>query len=66
MKEQGVSDFAWQAGCGVFSMGESQRDAVVRYIQRQEEHHRKVTFEEEYRVLLEKYGIAYDERYVWD
>jgi len=44
----------------------SNLDAVVRYIQRQEAHHRKITFEQEFIALLEKHGVAYDPRYVFD
>ena len=62
----GVAGFSWQAGYGAFSIGESQVDAVIRYIQGQEEHHRKVTFQDEFRKFLERYKVAYDERYVWD
>ena len=64
--EGGVPGFSWQAGYGAFSVGESQAGTVVRYIQNQEEHHRKVTFQEEYRKFLERYKAVYDERYVWD
>jgi putative transposase len=66
MKTQDVPMFAWQAGYGAFSIGESQVETVVQYIKNQEEHHRKLTFQEEYRRFLEKYRVAYDERYVWD
>ena len=66
MKTQGVPQFAWQAGYGAFSVGESQAPTVVRYIQRQEEHHRRVPFQDEFRRFLEKYRVVYDERYVWD
>lgn len=66
MKTQGVPQFTWQAGYGAFSVGESQAATVVRYIQRQEEHHRSVTFQDEFRKFLEKYRVGYDERYVWD
>jgi len=66
MKTQGVPTFTWQAGYGAFSVGESQAAAVVRYIQRQEEHHRHLSFQDEFRQFLEKYRVAYDERYVWD
>ncbi|MES2995340.1 MAG: transposase [Verrucomicrobiota bacterium] len=62
----GVPGFSWQAGYGAFSIGESQVETVVRYIRNQEEHHRKVTFQEEYRKFLERYKISYDEKYVWD
>ncbi len=64
--EGGVPGFSWQAGYGAFSIGESQADTVIKYIQKQEEHHRTVTFQEEYRSFLERYKVAYDERYVWD
>src|SRR5215467_5460531 len=57
--------FAWQRGYGVFGVSASNVNRVVRYIQRQEEHHRKRTFEQEYIALLEKHGIAYDPRYVF-
>ena len=67
MKAEGsVPGFSWQAGYGAFSIGESQADTVIHYIQNQEEHHRKVTFQEEFRKFLEKYKVTYDERYVWD
>jgi REP element-mobilizing transposase RayT len=66
MKQQGVQGFAWQAGYGAFSVSESQVPAVIRYVTRQEEHHRRLTFQEEYRRFLDRYGVSYDERYVWD
>lgn len=66
MKAQGAAGFAWQAGYGAFSVSESQIPAVARYIQQQEEHHRRLSFQEEFRRFLEKYRVAYDERYVWD
>jgi len=58
--------FQWQSGYGAFSVSQSNVAAVKKYIVGQKEHHRRKTFEEEYRSFLEKYGIAYDERYVWD
>ena len=58
--------FAWQSGYGVFSVSPSHMEALLEYIENQEEHHRSVTFQEEYRRMLEKYRISYDERYVWD
>jgi len=57
--------FAWQEGYGAFSIGVSQVDEVSRYIERQEEHHRIKTFQEEYLAFLREYKIEYDERYVW-
>ena len=58
--------FYWQSGYGAFSVSESGLEAATRYIERQEEHHRVMSFQDEYRKLLEKYGIPYDERFVWD
>jgi putative transposase len=58
--------FAWQAGYGVFSVGESQTSILLRYIDNQQEHHRSSTFEEEFLNFLNRYGIKYDERYLWD
>ena len=58
--------FHWQGGYGDFSIGWSQLEELVRYIDRQEEHHHKLTFQDEYRNLLKKYHVEFDERYVWD
>ncbi len=60
------ASFHWQAGYGAFSVSQSDSDAVVAYVRNQEEHHRKMTFQEEYRRFLERYEVGYDERYVWD
>ncbi|MBN2309900.1 MAG: IS200/IS605 family transposase [Candidatus Hydrogenedentes bacterium] len=59
-------DFAWQAGYGAFSLGQSQLKALVRYVDNQEEHHRKLTFKEEFLQLLRRYGLDHDERYLWE
>ena len=61
-----LRDFYWQAGYGGFSVSQSKVPAVCKYIRQQDEHHRTVTFEEEYRAFLRKHGIDFDERYVWD
>jgi putative transposase len=61
-----MGDFAWQAGYGIFSIGFSQIEAVRNYIASQEEHHRKHSFQDEFRSLLKRYGVEYDERYVWE
>jgi REP element-mobilizing transposase RayT len=58
--------FHWQAGYGVFSISPAHRSALEKYIADQHEHHKKVTFQDEYRRLLKKYGIDYVEKYVWD
>jgi REP element-mobilizing transposase RayT len=59
MGEQGIK-FQWQEGYGAFSVSPSQLSTVQAYIRNQEEHHRKRTFEEEFRALLEKSGVKYD------
>ena len=68
MKEQGPGyvDFFWQGGYGAFSVSESNVEQVRAYIATQEEHHRKVSFQDEFRALCRKHGVAIDERYVWD
>jgi len=60
------SNFHWQNGFGMFSVSPGHRLAVEGYLANQAEHHRRVTFQEEYRRLLNKYEISFDERYVCD
>lgn len=64
--EGGVQDFAWQAGYGAFSVSASDVDEVTAYIINQPHHHRVRTFQDEFRRLLERYELQYDEAYVWD
>ena len=59
-------DFQWQSGYGAFSVSQSNVVEVKRYIENQEEHHRRMTFEDELRALFGRHGIEFDERYVWD
>ncbi len=59
-------DFYWQRGYGAFSVGPTHKDGVVQYIAAQEEHHQRMTFQDEYRAFLVKYGISFEEKYVWD
>jgi REP element-mobilizing transposase RayT len=68
IKEEGsdLREFQWQNGYGAFSVSHSNRDSVKHYVANQEEHHRQRTFQEEYRLLLERHEIEWDERYVWD
>ena len=68
LKEQGpeFNGFYWQQGYGAFSVGMNQKETLLHYIDTQEEHHRTRTFQEEYRDVLAKYEVVYDERYVWD
>jgi len=65
-KGRGLTSFEWQAGYGAFSVSQSQCSRVQRYIAAQEEHHRRRSFQEEFRELLQKHGIQFDEQYVWD
>jgi len=65
-KSPDLQDFAWQNGYGIFSIGFSQVAPVRNYIAGQEKHHRKVSFQDEFRRLLRRYDIDFDERYVWD
>jgi len=58
--------FSWQKGYGAFSISVTHVDAVRNYILGQEAHHQKITFQDEYRSLLKKHGIEFDEKYVWD
>ena len=61
-----LRDFYWQSGYGAFSVSPSHIDALIKYIENQEEHHGTESFQDEFRRLCEKYGVAIDERYVWD
>ena len=61
-----MQKFHWQGGYGAFSVSQSNLKEVTRYIENQEEHHKMVTFQDEYRAFLKAYGVPYDERYVWD
>jgi REP element-mobilizing transposase RayT len=60
------ADFAWQSGYGIFSIGYSQIEDVRGYIANQEQHHRKLTFQDEFRRLLKRYDVSFDDAYVWD
>jgi REP element-mobilizing transposase RayT len=57
--------FGWQVKYGAFSVSVSQLEKTMRYIRAQEEHHKKLSFEQEFLALLKKHRIAYDERYLW-
>ncbi len=61
-----TTPFGWQRGFGAFSVSTSGVPAVEKYIQAQEDHHRKLTFRDEYRLLLKRHGIEFDERYLFE
>src|SRR5262245_62863562 len=58
--------FSWQSGYGAFSVSVSNLDAVKQYIREQSKHHKTMSFQDEFRRLLRKHGLTWDERYVWD
>lgn len=60
------ADFHWQAKYGAFSVSQSKATQVTDYIRTQKKHHQRFDFKMEFRELLERHGIAYDEKYVWD
>jgi hypothetical protein len=64
-EEIGDRAFSWQEGYGAFTVSASQLDTVREYVAKQEEHHRKRTFQEEYVELLKRSGVEYDDRYLW-
>lgn len=64
--EHSFRDFAWQGGYADFSVSASKLEQVKRYIERQEPHHRKLSFQDEVRTLFRKNHVDWDERYVWD
>lgn len=57
--------FAWQSGYGAFSVSKSNLSTVIRYIERQEEHHGKMDLKTEFIRLLKAHGVDYDERFIW-
>ena len=65
-KDSTLEHFYWQDGYGAFSVNPSHIDAVIAYINNQNEHHKNNTFEEEYRNFLQKYSIEHNEQYLWD
>jgi len=66
MKTKNIPTFAWQRGYGAFTLGRSDLETLLLYIDNQEQHHKKLTFQDEFRAVLQRYGIEADERYVWD
>jgi len=62
----GCAGFSWQDGYGAFTVSKSLLPEVENYIRHQREHHRAVSSQDEYRAFLDKHGVRYDERYLWD
>ena len=65
-KGQPFRNFHWQKGYGAFSVGQSEVIGVKQYIRDQKEHHRLISFQDEYREFLREFAVPFDERYVWD
>lgn len=65
-KTQRLPEFAWQTGYGAFSVSQSNVPALVKYIRGQDEHHRKISFQQEFIMFLKRHGIPYDTRYIWE
>ncbi len=65
-ERKGSRKFGWQDGYAAFTVSESQVAVVRQYIQQQETHHRGLSYQDEFRALLERHGIEFDERYIWD
>jgi putative transposase len=66
VKGRGLAEFSWQRGYGAFSVGPADLKALIAYIDAQKENHAKRDFQEEFRAFLRKYGVEFDERYLWD
>ncbi len=66
IKKHGINNFSWQGGYGAFSVSSSKVQIVTKYIQNQEQHHKKISFKDELREFLKEYNIDFDENYVWD
>lgn len=65
-EHEGLHKFGWQDGYAAFTVSESQVTPVRQYIQQQEMHHRGLSYQDEFRTLLQRHGIEFDERYLWD
>jgi len=66
MKTQGTQGFYWQGGYAAFSVSQSNVESVRHYIEAQKDHHRKMSFQDELRLICQRHGVAMDERYAWD
>jgi len=65
-RDRRLSEFAWQGGYGAFSVDRTSIDRVRHYVATQEEHHKKVSFQDEFRAILKEYGLECDEKYLWE
>jgi REP element-mobilizing transposase RayT len=65
-EEIGTADFSWQAGYGAFTVSGSALDSVRHYIATQEEHHRRMSYQQEFVAFLERHHVDFDTRYLWE
>ena len=65
-KGEEFAKFYWQTGYGAFSVGEAQKEKTINYINKQEEHHKKISFQDELRMFMDKNNMEYNEKYIWD
>lgn len=65
-KADDLKNFYWQNGYGAFSVNPTEVNSVINYIAQQKTHHGKETFQNEFRGILKKYEVEFDERYIWD
>lgn len=65
-RDNNCSSFAWQKGYGAFSLSSTHMDPLIKYIAIQKEHHKTVSFQDEFRLILQKNEVMFDERYLWD
>ncbi|MBS0633975.1 MAG: IS200/IS605 family transposase [Verrucomicrobia bacterium] len=65
-KGKEFAGFTWQSGYGAFSVSRPNIDVVMKYIDSQKEHHETISFQDEFRAMLNRAGIVYDEKYLWD
>lgn len=65
-KDKNLENFYWQNGYGAFSVTSNLVNNVINYIKNQHQYHSKISFQNEYRGILNKFDVEYDERYVWD
>ena len=66
IQEQNTLLFSWQKGYGIFSVGESPLPVLIQYIENQQNHHKKESFQDEYKDFLNKYKVEFQEEYLWD
>ena len=65
LRNESLNNFYWQDGYGAFSINPTEVETVIKYISNQHEHHKKISFQDEFRAFLKKYKVEYNEKYIW-